>query len=120
MILVKKEKIEAYENDEVPVGAVVVQNGKVISSAHNMKEECQCSLNHAELIAIKNACGKINNWRLIDSVMYVTLEPCPMCSGAIINSRIPEVYYGASDPKAGTVGTLMNLLEDSKVTTHLH
>ena len=93
MLLAIEEAKKAYDNDEVPVGAVIVQNGKVISSAHNRKEECQCSLEHAELIAIKSACGKNNNWRLTDAVMYVTLEPCPMCASAIKQSRISKVVY---------------------------
>ena len=83
MLLALDEARKAYDNDEVAVGAVIVQNGEVISSAHNRKEECQCSLKHAELIAIKNACGKNNNWRLTNSVIYVTLVPCPMCASAI-------------------------------------
>ena len=93
MLLAIEEAKKAYANDEVPVGAVIVQDGEVISSAHNIKEKCQCSLDHAELIAIKNACGKINNWRLTDSVMYVTLEPCPMCVSAIKQSRISKIVY---------------------------
>ena len=93
MLLAIEEAKKAYDNDEVPVGTVIVQNGKVISSAHNRKEECQCSLEHAELIAIKSACGKNNNWRLTDAVMYVTLEPCPMCASAIKQSRISKVVY---------------------------
>ena len=93
MLLAIEEAKKAYDNDEVPVGAVIVQNGKVISSAHNRKEECQCSLEHAELIAIKSACGKNNNWRLTNAVMYVTLEPCPMCASAIKQSRISKVVY---------------------------
>ena len=93
MLLAIEEAKKAYDNDEVPVGAVIVQNGKVISSAYNRKEECQCPLEHAELIAIKNACGKNNNWRLTNAVMYVTLEPCPMCASAIKQSRISKVVY---------------------------
>ena len=93
MLLAIEEAKKAYDKDEVPVGAVIVQNDKVISYAHNRKEECQCSLEHAELIAIKNACGKNNNWRLTNSVMYVTLEPCPMCASAIKQSRINKVVY---------------------------
>ena len=93
MLLAIEEAKKAYDNDEVPVGAVIVQNGKVIFSAHNRKEECQCPLEHAELIAIKSACGKNNNWRLTDAVMYVTLEPCPMCASAIKQSRISKVVY---------------------------
>lgn len=93
MLLALSEARKAYDNDEVPVGAVIVQNSEVISCAHNRKEEFQCSLEHAELIAIKNACGKCNNWRLTNSVMYVTLEPCPMCASAIKQSRINKVVY---------------------------
>ena len=117
MLLAIEEAKKAYENDEVPVGAVVVQNGKVISSAHNMKEECQCSLNHAELIAIKNACGKINNWRLIDSVMYVTLEPCPMCASAIKQSRISKVVYlleNSNENLRNLVNDIFNLEDANK------
>ena len=93
MLLAIEEAKKAYDNDEVPIGAVIVQNGEVVASAHNTKEEYQCSLEHAELIAIKITCGKVNNWRLTDSVMYVTLEPCPMCASAIKQSRISKVVY---------------------------
>jgi cytosine/adenosine deaminases len=93
MLLAIEEAKKAYYKDEVPVGAVIVQNGEIISSAHNVKEEHQCSLEHAELIAIKNACKRNNNWRLTDSVIYITLEPCPMCASAIKQSRINKIVY---------------------------
>lgn len=93
MMLALEEAKAAYINNEVPVGAVIVQNDEVLSTAHNQKEKTQCPLEHAELIAIKKACGKINNWRLTNSTMYVTLEPCPMCASAIKQSRIDRVVY---------------------------
>ena len=99
---------------EVPIGCVIVKDGKIIGRGHNLREHSQNATLHAEMLAIEEANETVNSWRLVDTQLFVTLEPCPMCSGAIINSRIPEVYYGASDPKAGTVGTLMNLLEDSR------
>ena len=92
----------------------IVKDGKIIGRGHNLREHSQNATLHAEMLAIEEANETVNSWRLVDTQLFVTLEPCPMCSGAIINSRIPEVYYGASDPKAGTVGTLMNLLEDSR------
>lgn len=87
------EARKAYRNGEVPVGAVLVQNNKILAKAHNNKEKKKCSLEHAELIVIKKACGKCDNWRLMDSTLYVTLEPCPMCASAIKQSRIQRVVY---------------------------
>lgn len=87
------EARKAYRNNEVPVGAVLVQNNKILAKAHNNKEKKKCSLEHAELIVIKKACGKCDNWRLMDSTLYVTLEPCPMCASAIKQSRIERVIY---------------------------
>ena len=87
------EARKAYRNGEVPVGAVLVQNNKILAKAHNNKEKKKCSLEHAELIVIKKACGKCDNWRLMDSTLYVTLEPCPMCASAIKQSRIERVVY---------------------------
>ena len=107
----------AYNSGDVPVGAVIVQNGKVITSAHNRKEECQCSLEHAELIAIKSVCGKNNNWRLTDAVMYVTLEPCPMCASAIKQSRISKVVYlldNSNDNIREIVNNIFNLEDANK------
>jgi tRNA(adenine34) deaminase len=94
---------------EVPVGAVVVRNGTVISTGYNRRESGKNALLHAEMVAINRACKKLGGWRLFDCDLYVTLEPCPMCSGAIINSRIRTVYIGAHDPKAGCMGSVCDL-----------
>ena len=93
MLLAIKEARKAYKNDEVPVGAVIVEKGRIIAKAYNKKEKTKCSIDHAEIIAIKKACGKISNWRLTNSSLYVTLEPCPMCASAIKQSRINRVVY---------------------------
>lgn len=107
-----KEAKKAYDKLEVPVGAVIVKDRKVIARAHNLKETKNDTTKHAEILAIQKASKKLNSWRLIDCEMYVTLEPCSMCAGALINSRIKKVYIGASDPKTGAVGSVFNLLED--------
>lgn len=99
---------------EVPIGAVIVKDGQIIAAAHNRRESDQQSLAHAELSVIQEACQKLKSWRLLDCTLYVTLEPCPMCAGAIIQSRIPMVVYGAKDPKAGCAGSIMNLLEEPR------
>ncbi|WP_224993923.1 tRNA adenosine(34) deaminase TadA [Enterococcus faecalis] len=99
---------------EVPIGAVIVRQGEIIGRGHNLREARQEATAHAEMYAIQEACRGIENWRLEETQLFVTLEPCPMCSGAMLLARIPEVYYGATDPKAGTAGTLMNLLEDER------
>lgn len=99
---------------EVPIGAIIVLDGEIIGRGHNLREESQDATAHAEMFAIKQACRAIDNWRLERAQLFVTLEPCPMCSGAMILSRVNEVYYGAADPKGGTAGTLMNLLEDER------
>lgn len=109
-----KEARKAQEIDEVPIGAVLVINGKIISRAHNLRETDQNAIAHAELLAIDKACRQTGSWRLDNSTLYVTLEPCPMCAGAIILSRINRVVYGAGDPKGGCAGTLMNLLQDER------
>ncbi|GAJ25846.1 tRNA-specific adenosine-34 deaminase [Liquorilactobacillus sucicola DSM 21376 = JCM 15457] len=108
------EGIQAERIGEVPIGCVIVLNGKIIGRGHNLREHSQNATMHAELLAIQEANAFVSSWRLPDAQMFVTLEPCPMCSGAIINSRIRKVYYGAPDPKAGTAGTLMNLLTDKR------
>lgn len=107
-----KEAQKAYEKLEVPVGAIIVKDGKIIARAHNQKETKFDTTKHAEILAIQKASKKLNSWRLIDCEMYVTLEPCSMCAGALINSRIKKVYIGASDEKTGAVGSVFNLLED--------
>lgn len=114
MELAIREARKAMEQEEVPIGAVIVLDHKVISSAHNLRETTQKATTHAELLAIEKACEEIGSWRLENATLYVTLEPCPMCSGAILLSRIKRVVYGAKDPKAGCAGTLMNLLQDSR------
>ncbi|MCR2823344.1 tRNA adenosine(34) deaminase TadA [Lederbergia panacisoli] len=100
--------------NEVPIGAVIVLDGEIIAAAHNLRETEQNATAHAEILAIEEACKKLGTWRLENAKIYVTLEPCPMCSGAIILSRIKKVVYGAADPKAGCAGTLMNLLQDER------
>lgn len=107
-----KEAQKAYDMGEVPVGAVIVKDGKVIARGYNKKEEKQDTTKHAELIAIQKASKKLNSWRLIDCDMYVTLEPCAMCAGALIQSRIKKVYIGTMDPKTGACGSVLNMLED--------
>ena len=109
-----KEAQKAYEKLEVPVGAVIVKDGKIIARGHNLKETKKDTTKHAEIIAIEKASKKLGVWRLLDCEMYVTLEPCSMCAGAMINSRIKKLYIGALDKKTGAVGSVLNLLEDYK------
>lgn len=101
----------AAECGEVPVGAVIVKDGKIIARGRNMREQKQNALSHAEIEAINNACNQLNTWRLQDCELYVTLEPCPMCTGAIINSRIKTVIFGAYDSKAGSMDSVINLCD---------
>jgi len=108
------EAKKAYSKGEVPIGAVIVKDGKIISQAHNLREIKRNALYHAEILAIKRACKKLKSWRLIDCDLYVTLEPCPMCAGAIMQARISNVYFGAYDPKGGACGSVMNVLEADK------
>lgn len=112
LAIVQAKKAELM--NEVPIGAVIVYDGEVIATGYNKRETEQKSLRHAELIAIERANERIGSWRLENCTMYVTLEPCPMCAGALVQSRVKRVVYGASDPKAGCVGTLMNLVEDER------
>ncbi len=109
-----KEAEKAYEKLEVPVGAVIVKDGKIIARAHNQKETTFDTTKHAEILAIQKASKKLKSWRLLDCDMYVTLEPCSMCAGAIINSRIRKVYIGSNDEKTGAVGSVLNLFTDYK------
>ena len=104
-----KEAKKAYNKDEVPVGAIIVKDGKIISRGFNCKEEKKNTIKHAEIIVIEKASKKLANWRLEDCEMYVTLEPCPMCAGAIINSRIKKLYIGTLDDKSGACGSVLNL-----------
>jgi tRNA(adenine34) deaminase len=105
------EAKKAYMKDEVPVGAVVVHDGKIIARAHNLREEKQSFHAHAEFLAMLKATRKIGSWRLEDCDVYVTLEPCPMCAGAMIQARIKNLYYAAQDPKAGGVQSVVQLLD---------
>lgn len=114
MQLAIEEAKKAESINEVPIGCVIVLNDTVIAKGHNGRETYQNSLAHAELVAINEACKKLKSWRLEDAELFVTLEPCPMCAGGIIMSRIKRVVYGADDPKGGCAGTLMNLLQDSR------
>lgn len=110
-----KEASLAKDKGEVPIGAVVVKDGIVLGRGHNQKEGFQDATLHAELLAIRQANQTLGNWRLEDCDLFVTLEPCPMCSGAIVQSRIRRVYYGPHDPKSGAAGSLMNLLQDDRL-----
>lgn len=109
-----REAERAMESGEVPVGCVIVHEGELIAKGRNQRELLNDPTAHAEIIAITAAAAELNSWRLEKCQLYVTLEPCPMCAGAIINSRIPEVYFGAFDPKAGCCGSLMDLLSDQR------
>lgn len=102
---------EAADEGEVPVGAVVVRKGEIVGEGRNRREKAKSALSHAELEAIQNACQNLGGWRLWECELYVTLEPCPMCAGAIVNARIPQIYFGAYDPKNGCVGSVANILE---------
>ncbi|MFJ5763648.1 tRNA adenosine(34) deaminase TadA [Neobacillus sp. NPDC093182] len=109
-----KEARKAEALLEVPIGAIIVIDGKIISRAHNLRESKQSAVAHAEILAIEQACKETGSWRLENASLYVTLEPCAMCSGAIILSRVKRVVYGAADPKGGCAGTFMNLLQDER------
>lgn len=109
-----REAAVAMDQGEVPVGCVIVYEGEIIAKAHNQRETLQDPTAHAEVIAITAAAARLGSWRLENAQMFVTLEPCPMCAGAIILSRIAEVHFGASDPKGGACGSLLNLLEDER------
>lgn len=120
MRLALQEAELAMSENEVPVGAVIVHGERVIASAHNQREQLHDPTAHAEMVAITQAAESLNDWRLENTTLYVTLEPCPMCAGAIVQARIPHVVYGASDPKAGAVGSLFQLLGDSRLNHQAH
>jgi tRNA(adenine34) deaminase len=115
MRLALAEAEQALAEDEVPVGAIIVQGARVIAAAHNQREQLKDPTAHAEMIAITQAAESLGDWRLEGCTLYVTLEPCVMCSGAILQARIPVVVYGATDPKAGAVNTLFHLLGDNRL-----
>lgn len=111
MEMAYKEAVMAMKEDEVPIGAVIVKDGKVIAKAHNNKEKKNDPMGHAEMVCIRKANKKLGDWYLKDCEMYVTLEPCMMCVGALINARVRKVYFGARDLKGGALGGLFNLLD---------
>jgi tRNA(adenine34) deaminase len=115
MRLALAEAQAALDEGEVPIGAVIAHGQQVIASAHNQREQLHDPTAHAEMIAITQAAGALGSWRLTGCTLYVTLEPCPMCAGAIMQARIPTVVYGATDPKAGAVHTLYQLLSDPRL-----
>jgi tRNA(adenine34) deaminase len=115
MKLALEEAAAALEENEVPIGAVIVHEGRVVARAHNQREQLHDPTAHAEMIAITQAAAALGSWRLEGCTLYVTLEPCPMCAGAILQARIETLVYGAADPKAGAVHTLYRLLEDARL-----
>jgi len=108
------ESMQAYNLGEVPIGCIIVREGEIIGRGYNRRVTEKNVLHHAEIIAINEACGYLGDWRLEGCRLYVTIEPCPMCAGAILQARVPVVIYGAKNPKAGCVGSILNLLEDSR------
>jgi tRNA(adenine34) deaminase len=115
MHLALREAQRASEHDDIPVGAVVVKDGEVIGSGHNERELRADPTAHAEMIALREAARLLESWRVLDSVLYVTLEPCAMCAGAIVMARIPRVVFGTADPKAGAAGSVLNVLEEPRL-----
>jgi tRNA(adenine34) deaminase len=110
----------AEAHDDVPVGALVVHEGRVIARAHNERERRQDPTAHAEILALRAAAAELGSWRLDDCIMYVTLEPCAMCAGALVLARLPILVYGATDPKAGAVGSLMDIARDERLNHRVH
>jgi tRNA(adenine34) deaminase len=115
MRLALREAERALEHDDVPIGAVVVHDGEVIGGAHNERELRQDPTAHAEILAVREAARAVGSWRVLDAVLYVTLEPCAMCAGAIVLARMARVVYGASDPKAGACGSVLDVLGESRL-----
>lgn len=115
MRLALDEARQAVEEDEVPVGAIVVAAGRIVASAHNQREQLADPTAHAEMIAVTQAAAALGSWRLEGCTLYVTLEPCPMCAGAILQARVPRVVWGAADPKAGAVESLYRMFDDARL-----
>jgi len=115
MRLALREAERALEHEDVPIGAVLVRDGEVLSAAHNEREMRQDPTAHAEIIAVREAARAVGSWRVLDAVMYVTLEPCAMCAGAIVLARVARVVYGARDPKAGACGSVMDVLGEPRL-----
>jgi tRNA(adenine34) deaminase len=115
MRLALREAERALEHGDVPIGAVVVRDGEVLAAAHNERELRQDPTAHAEILALRDAAQALGSWRVLDSVIYVTLEPCAMCAGAIVLARVPRVVYGAADPKAGACGSVLDILSEPRL-----
>jgi len=115
MRLALREAEKAREHDDVPIGAVVVRGGELLAAAHNERELRQDPTAHAEILALREAARAIGSWRVLDATLYVTLEPCAMCAGAVVLARIPRVLYGATDPKAGACGSVLDVLGDVRL-----
>src|SRR5688572_15337386 len=115
MGLVLREAARALDEDEVPVGAVIVAGGKIVGKAHNQRETLRDPTAHAEMIALTQAAEALESWRLDQATIYVTLEPCPMCAGALVNARIGRLVYGTRDPKAGACGSLYDIVRDPRL-----
>ncbi|MDX6692035.1 MAG: tRNA(adenine34) deaminase [Solirubrobacteraceae bacterium] len=115
MRLALREAEAALEHDDVPIGAVVVREGEVIGAGHNERELRQDPTAHAELLALREASRALESWRVLDAVLYVTLEPCAMCAGAIVLARVPRVVYGTVDPKAGAAGSVLDVLAEPRL-----
>ncbi len=115
MRLALREADRALEHEDVPIGAVLVRDGEVVAAAHNERELRQDPTAHAEIIALRDAAEAAGTWRLLDTVLYVTLEPCSMCAGAIVLARVPRVVFGASDPKAGACGSVLDVLGEARL-----
>jgi tRNA(adenine34) deaminase len=118
MRLALREATRALEHDDVPIGAVIVREGEVIGSGCNERELRADPTAHAEMIALREAARSLGSWRVLDAVMYVTLEPCAMCAGAIVLARVPRVLFGATDPKAGAAGSVLNVLAEPRLNHH--
>jgi tRNA(adenine34) deaminase len=118
MALAVAEAQRALAHDDVPIGAVVVRDGEVIGAGHNERELRQDPTAHAEILALRQASAAVGSWRVLDSVLYVTLEPCAMCAGAIVLARVPRVVYGCTDPKAGAAGSVLDVLAEPRLNHH--
>lgn len=119
MTLALEEAQHALSKDEVPIGAVIVKDGHVIARAHNLRESWHDATAHAEMLALKEACERLQNWRLMGCTIYVTMEPCPMCAGAMQQARLARLVYGIADPKAGAAGSVMNVVDEPKLAHRL-
>lgn len=117
MNLALQQAQKAYKRGDVPIGAVIVENNKILGAGYNKKEKKHCSLYHAEIVALKNACKKVGDWRLNNATMYVTMEPCCMCAGAILNHRIKRVVIGVTEPNCGACGSGVDLLNNTNLNS---